>query len=155
MIWDWSFAWQILPDLFRGVWVTVLAVMFGMLVALTLGLVWAIGRRSRARFVSWPVAAGVEFVRSTPLLIQLYFVYYVLPDFGIILDPWVAGVIALGIHFSTYTSEVYRAEIDGIPQGQWLAAQALNLNKLQTYRYVIIPQAIPPVIPALGSQIMI
>ena len=125
-----------------------------MLLALSLGLVWALCRRSRLRSVSWPVAGAVEFVRSTPLLIQLYFVYYVLPDFGIILDPWLAGVIALGIHFSTYTSEVYRAGIDGIPQGQWLAARALNLKKLQTYRYVIIPQAIPPVVPALGNYLV-
>lgn len=146
---------RILPELFRGLWVTISAVVFGMLLALSLGLAWAICRRSSSRAISWPVAGAVEFIRSTPLLIQLFFVYYVLPDFGVILDPLVAGVITLGIHFSTYTSEVYRAGIDGIPRGQWLAARALNLNALQTYRHIIIiPQAIPPVIPALGNYLI-
>lgn len=154
MIWDWPFALQILPELLRGLWVTIQAVVVGMLLALSLGLAWALSRRSRSRRISWPVAGAVEFIRSTPLLIQLYFVYYVLPDFGIIMAPWVAGVVALGIHFSTYTSEVYRAGIDGIPRGQWMAAQALNLTALQTYRYIIIPQAIPPVIPALGNYLI-
>lgn len=154
MIWDWQFALQILPDLLSGLWVTVQAVSVGILLALLLGLAWTVCRRSQTRSIAWSVGGAVEFVRSTPLLIQLFFVYYVLPDFGIVLNPWVAGVIALGVHFSTYTSEVYRAGIEGIPRGQWMAAQALNFNRLHTYRYVILPQAIPPVLPALGNYLI-
>lgn len=154
MIWDWEFTVDILPDLLRGLWVTLQAVFFGMSLAIVLGVVWAICRRSDNRLVSWPAGSIVEFVRSTPLLIQLFFVYYVLPEFGVLLPPWLAGIIALGIHYSAYTSEVYRAGLDGIPRGQWMAAKALNLTPAQTYRHVILPQAIPPVIPALGNYLI-
>ena len=154
MIWDWQFAVDIMPELLRGLWVTLQAVFWGMSLALFLGIVWAICRRSHHRLLSWPTVGIVEFGRSTPLLIQLFYIYYVLPNFGIVLPPWMAGIMALGIHYSAYTSEVYRAGLDGIPSGQWMAAKALNLTTMQTYRHVILPQAIPPVIPALGNYLI-
>jgi polar amino acid transport system permease protein len=154
MTWDWDFAVAILPALLRGLWVTIQAVVEGMLLALILGIVWALGRRSRRRCWRWPCAGIVEFTRSTPLLIQLYFAYYVLPNVGVVLAPWTAGILALGIHYSAYTAEVYRAGLDGIPRGQWLAARALNLTPTQTYRHVVLPQAIPPIIPALGNYLI-
>jgi polar amino acid transport system permease protein len=154
MTWNGQFAWEILPTLLRGLMVTLQAVGGGMLLALLLGLVWAIGRRSQKAIWRWPAAGIVEFVRGTPLLIQLYVVYYVLPDFGIVLSPWTAGLLALGVHYSSYTSEVYRAGIEGVDSGQWRAAQALNLNLRQTYQHVILPQAIPPVLPALGNYVI-
>ena len=154
MIWDWRFAADVLPDLLRGLRVTLQAVAGGMSLALVLGLVWALCRRARRPWVSWPVAGLVEAVRSTPLLIQLFFVYYVLPAAGVVVAPWVAGLAALGLHYSAYTSEVYRAGLDGVPRGQWLAAGALNLTRLETYRYVILPQALPPVVPALGNYVI-
>src|SRR5690606_22515849 len=85
------------------------------------------------------------------LLVQLYFLFYVLPDIGILLSPLVAGVIGLGLHYGTYTAEVYRAGIDNVPRGQWEAAKACNLNPTQTWTHVILPQAIPPMIPALAN----
>lgn len=154
MIWDWEFTAEIMPELLRGLRVTIQAVLVGMALAIVLGVVWAICRRSRKRWLSLPAAALVEFVRSTPLLIQLFFIYYVLPDFGLVLPPWLAGIIALGLHYSAYTSEVYRAGLDAIPPGQWLASRALNLSVAQSYRHVILPQAIPPVIPALGNYLI-
>ena len=95
-----------------------------------------------------------ECIRRTPLLVQLYFLFYVLPDLGIFLSPFAAGVIGLGIHFSTYTSEVYRAGIENIPKGQWEASRALNYNAYQTMRFVILPQAIPPMIPPLANYLI-
>ena len=131
------------------------AVAWGMLLALSLGLILAIARRSSVRFISWPVALFVEFIRSTPLLVQLFFLYYgLLPALGWELAPFLTGVIGLGIHYSTYTSEVYRSGIEGVPRGQWEAAQALNLSRWQTYRHVVLPQAIPPIIPALGNYLI-
>jgi polar amino acid transport system permease protein len=154
MIWNWEFAASILPEILRGLGVTLLAVVLGMAIALVLGLVWTLARRSESGLIAWPVAGWVEFVRSTPLLVQIYFLFYVFPTIGIVLSPLVAGVLALGIHYSCYTSEVYRAGINAIASGQWEAARALNFSRWQTYRYVILPQAIPPIIPALGNYLI-
>jgi len=154
-MWSWDVAADVLPLLLRGLWVTVQAVFWGMLLALALGLVWSVLRRSRRRVLAAPASAAVEFVRSTPLLVQLYFLYYfVLPGCGVPPSAFLTGVLALGMHFSCYTAEVYRAGIDAVPRGQWEAAAALNLTRLQTYRHVVLPQAIPPVIPALGNYLI-
>lgn len=153
MSWSWHFVWQILPDLLKALEITVEATLIGSAIAMLLGLLLALGRRSRNRLISWPVAAFIEVVRSTPLLVQLYFLFFVLPDLGITLGPLLAGVIGLGLHYSTYTSEVYRAGIEGVPRGQWEAATALNLSARRTWIGVVLPQAIPKVIPALGNYV--
>jgi polar amino acid transport system permease protein len=154
MDWSWQFVWEILPNLFRGFLITIEATLLGSVVAAVIGLVFAILRRSENRLVSRPVGFVVEFIRGTPLLVQLYFLFYILPDFGVLLSPLVAGVIGLGLHYGTYTSEVYRAGINNVPRGQWEAAKAANLNPSQTWRYVILPQAIPPMIPALANYLI-
>ncbi|HEY7765659.1 MAG TPA: ectoine/hydroxyectoine ABC transporter permease subunit EhuD, partial [Aestuariivirgaceae bacterium] len=93
-------------------------------------------------------------IRSTPLLIQIFFIYFVLPNFGIVLDAFAAGVLAIGIHYAAYCSEVYRAGFDNVHRGQWEAAVALNLGSWTTFRDIILPQAIPPIIPALGNYLV-
>ena len=120
-----------------------------------LGLLLALLRRAPVRAVSWPVVGFIEYVRSTPLLIQIYIVYFgLLPALDLDPTPFFAGVLALGIHFSTYTSEVYRAGIESVPRGQWEAATALNFRMTQKMVRIILPQAIPPVIPALGNYLV-
>jgi polar amino acid transport system permease protein len=151
---DWQYAWRVLPELGRGLVVTIEATVLGMLLAVSFGLVLALMRRSRLRIIAWPAAAFVEFVRSTPLLVQLYFLFYVLPDAGLRMSPLTTGVLALGLHYATYCSEVYRAGLEGIPKEQWEAATALNLGPWRTMVAVILPQAIPPVIPALGNYLV-
>ena len=125
-----------------------------MAVALTLGLVLALVRRSRYPLLAWPAGALVEFVRSTPLLVQIYFLFYILPDAGVRLSPLTTGVLALGLHYAAYCSEVYRAGLESVPRGQWEAATALNLSRWRTMRDIIIPQAIPPIVPALGNYLV-
>lgn len=149
--WEWGFVQQILPDLLRGLLVTFQATVLGSLLAYALGMVFALLRRSRLRIVRVPVWLFVEFVRSTPLLVQLYFLFWVMPTFGLNLGPLTAGVIGLGLHYAMYTSEVYRAGIDAIPNGQWEACTALSLPTNRVWRSVILPQAIPRVVPALGN----
>jgi polar amino acid transport system permease protein len=151
MEWDWAFVIQILPTLFEGVKITILATLLGSIVAAAIGLVIAIVRRSKNRIVSIPMGFVAEFIRGTPLLVQLYFIFYVLPDLGITLSPLVAGVIGLGLHYGTYTAEVYRAGIDNVARGQWEAAKACNLSSIQTWTQIILPQALPPMIPALAN----
>jgi polar amino acid transport system permease protein len=151
MEWDWSFVWEIMPTLLQGVVVTIEATILGTALALVLGLVFTLLRRSRRRAVAAPVTFLVEFVRGTPLLVQLYFLFYVLPDLGILLPPLGAGVIGLGLHYATYMAEVYRAGIENVARGQWEAAKACNLTASQSWRHIILPQAIPPMIPALAN----
>jgi polar amino acid transport system permease protein len=127
MDWDWSFVWQILPELLQGVTITIEATVLATALALMLGLVLMLLRRSRAPLAAWGAAAFVEFVRGTPLLVQLYFLFYVLPDVGLLLPPLLAGVIGLGVHYSTYMSEVFRAGVENVNRGQWEAAKACNL----------------------------
>jgi polar amino acid transport system permease protein len=154
MIVDWAFALAILPVLAEAAWVTVGATAAGYGCALVVGLAFALLRRSRSRVVAWPVGLAIEFLRGTPLLIQLYFLYFVLPDLGVILPSIAAGLVALGLHYSAYTAEVYRAGIDAIPRGQWQAAAALGLRPMSVYRHVVIPQAVPPMVPALGNYLI-
>ncbi len=155
MSWDWTYALAILPQLARAALVTVEAALCGFAVALVVGLFLAVARRSRSRLVSYPVGLAVEFVRSTPLLIQLYFVYFGLPQFGLYPTPFITGVLAFGLHFSTYISEVYRAGLDSVPRGQWEAATALNFSAWDRLARIIVPQAIPPIVPALGNYFVL
>jgi polar amino acid transport system permease protein len=151
---DWEFAWSILPDLLRGLVVTLQASLLGFALAAVLGLLLALGRRSSSRWVSMPIGALVEFVRSTPILVQLFFFFYVLPRYGIRLPALVVGTFALGLHYSTYTSEVYRAGIEAVSKGQWEAATALNFSSGRTWVGIILPQAIPPMVPALANYLI-
>ncbi|MHB0791022.1 ectoine/hydroxyectoine ABC transporter permease subunit EhuD [Bradyrhizobium sp. 5.13L] len=154
MDWSWSFAFEILPQLVEGVKITVFASLLGSAAAMLIGCAIAIGRRSNVPLLAALLRYYVEFVRGTPLLVQLYVVFYMLPDIGIFLSPLTAGVITLGVHYSSYTSEVYRAGIDNVERGQWEAAKALNLTRYQVWRYVIIPQAVPPMVPALANYVV-
>jgi polar amino acid transport system permease protein len=154
MVFDWQYALEILPELLNGFWITLQATWWGMLLALLLGLGWALLRRSALCGVALISGWIIEFIRSTPLLVQLYFLFFVLPDFGLILSPFLTGVLGLGLHYSTYTAEVYRAGIEGVPKGQWEAAMALNMTRSHTWKAIILPQAIPPVIPALGNYLV-
>ncbi|MGV2100270.1 ectoine/hydroxyectoine ABC transporter permease subunit EhuD [Rhizobium sp. 21-4511-3d] len=145
---------SILPIILIGLTVTLKAAAAGFAIALVLGLVFALLRRSRVIAISWATAFVVEFLRDTPLLVQLFFLYYVLPDFGVVLPAFLTGAIALGLQYAAYTSEVYRGGIEAVARGQWEAATALNLTRMQAYRDIIIPQAIPRIVPAMGNYLV-
>ncbi|WP_043264474.1 ectoine/hydroxyectoine ABC transporter permease subunit EhuD [Streptomyces sp. CT34] len=154
MTFDWSAVGHFMPTFWKGVVVTLQALVLGSLIAFALGLVWALAQRSSLKAVRWPVTAITEFVRNTPLLVQLFFLFYVMPEWGVTLSALATGVIGLGLHYSTYTAEVYRAGIDGVPAGQWEAAVALSLPRRRTWTAVILPQAIRRVAPALGNYVI-
>ncbi|MCE7008034.1 ectoine/hydroxyectoine ABC transporter permease subunit EhuD [Kibdelosporangium philippinense] len=151
MNFDWNYAFDILPQLLDGLLTALIATVVGYIVALVLGLVFALARRSHQRWISVPIGFIVEFIRGTPLLIQLFFLFFVLPQLGLALSPLAAGIIGLGLHYATYTSEVYRAGIEGVPPGQWDAAVALHLPRRRVWTSVILPQAVPRSIPALTN----
>ncbi len=151
MIWDWGYAWDILPDMARASLVTLEVTVAGFAVAALLGLAWAVIGLAEIPAVSFAVRLCCEFVRSTPLLIQLFAVYYFLPGYGIVLPAFLTGVLVLGIHYSAYCAEVYRSGFLQVPKGQWEAATALNLGPRDVLARIILPQAVPPVILPLGN----
>lgn len=154
MRWDWGFVAEIMPALLEGLKITVLATILGAALAAALGLAFAIARRSRSRLVARGAGFLVEFIRGTPLLVQLYVIFYVLPDLGLRLPPLLAGVVGMGLHYATYAAEVYRAGIENVPRGQWEAARATNLSPRQTWVHVVLPQAVPPMMPALANYLI-
>ncbi len=152
--WKWDFAWEITPRLIQATGNTLIAAGAGYALALVLGLVLALAQRTPYKILTLAVREFVEFVRSTPLILQIFFVFYVGPQFGIRLSPWMSGMIAIGLHYSCYLSEVYRGGIESVAKGQWEAATALNMTTAQKYRRVIIPQAIPPALAGMGNYLV-
>ncbi|MGH2573641.1 MAG: ectoine/hydroxyectoine ABC transporter permease subunit EhuD [Actinomycetota bacterium] len=154
MTWSWEHAREVAPYLVEGLWITVQATLLASAIALVAGLPIAIARTSSVRTLQVAVAGVVEFVRGTPILIQLFFLFYVLPDFGVQFSPFATGVLGLGIHYTAYTSEVYRAGIQSVPRGQWDASAVLGLPLRRVWLAVITPQALVPVLPVLGNYVV-
>jgi polar amino acid transport system permease protein len=152
---DWQYAREIFPPILEAFLVYTLGITAAAsVVAIILGLVLALGRRSQRPWVSLPTYGLIEFVRSTPIPIQLFFVYFGLPSFGIELGLLTTGVSVLGVHYACYMSEVYRAGIDAIPSGQWEACTALSLPPQRTWRAVVLPQVVRRVLPSMGNQVI-
>ncbi|MGD8353734.1 MAG: ectoine/hydroxyectoine ABC transporter permease subunit EhuD [Pseudomonadota bacterium] len=152
--WRWSFVWEILPRLIKATGNTLLAAFLGYAIAMVLGLAFALLQRSHFRPLKTSVREFVEFIRSTPLVLQIFFVFYVGPQFGVRLSPWAAGMIAIGLHYASYLSEVYRAGIESVPRGQWEAAMSLSLSPYKTYSRIVIPQAIPAAFAGMGNYLV-
>lgn len=149
--WKWDFVLEIFPRLLQATLNTLLAALIGYAIALVVGLVFALLQRTGYRSVSFITREIVEFIRSTPLVLQIFFIFYVGPQFGIRLSPWASGMIAIGLHYASYLSEVYRAGLESVPKGQWEASIALNFTKSYTYRRIILPQALPASLPGMGN----
>jgi polar amino acid transport system permease protein len=152
--WRWDFAFEILPQMLLATLNTIMAAGVGYAIAIIVGLLFLLGQRTPSKIVNVINREIVEFIRSTPLLIQLFFVYFVLPQFGITLSAWVCGMITIGLHFGTYLSEVYRGALEGVPKTQWEACRALNFTSFYTYRRIVLPQAFPIAIPGMGNYLV-
>ncbi|RBI87502.1 ectoine/hydroxyectoine ABC transporter permease subunit EhuD [Rhodosalinus halophilus] len=152
--WDWAFTLEILPRLLEATLNTLIAAGAGYVIAVFLGLAFALAQRTPFRALTLGVREAVEFIRSTPLVLQIFFVFFVGPQFGVTLSPWTAGMIAIGLHYSAYLSEVYRGGIESVPKGQWEAAAALSLSTRDTYFRIIIPQALPPSLAGMGNYLV-
>jgi len=140
------------PDLWTGTKITVSLTFASMAVALVIGLVLALARLSSRRLLlALPATAFVEVIRGSPLLLQLFYIFYVFPFFGLRLGKFEAGILGLAINYGAYLSEVFRAGIEAVDRGQWEAAGALGLSRPLTLRLVILPQAVRIVIPPIGN----
>lgn len=155
-MWDWSYALSILPKLLSALQVTIVATLASFAVACALGLILAMLARSRYAAIRMSINGISEFIRRTPLLVQIFFLFYSIPLLtGISLPALTVGIIGLGLHYSTYLSQVYRSGIDNIDTGQWEAARALNFTPARTWTSVILPQALPPIIPIMGNYMIV
>ncbi|HEY3540460.1 MAG: amino acid ABC transporter permease [Trinickia sp.] len=145
---------QSMPALLQG---AALTVKFAVL-SMACGLVAAVGLAlmgiSHSRPLNWIARVYVSLMRGTPMLVQIFVVYYGLPSVGIALEPTPAGVIALSANVAAYLSESMRGAINGIHRGQWLAAYSLGLSRRQTLRYIIGPQALRIAVPSLSNSLI-
>jgi polar amino acid transport system permease protein len=140
-----------LPDLLRGAWLTILVSLLSFGLALLFGLMFGLMRLSRLLPIRVVAAIYIQFIRGTPLLLQLFFIYYVLPYAGITLTPFVSGVIGLTMNYSAYMAEVFRSGIQAIPKGQTEAGQSMGMSRRLLMRRIILPQAFRIIIPPLGN----
>ena len=152
--WRWDFTVDILPRLLLATLNTLAAAGIGYVIALFVGLFFALAQRTPSALLTRAVRELVEFIRSTPLVLQIFFVFFVGPQVGVRLSPWTSGMIAIGLHYAAYLSEVYRAGMDSVPKGQWEACTALNLSTRRTYFRIIIPQALPPSLAGMGNYLV-
>jgi polar amino acid transport system permease protein len=151
MTWDWNHVWDSLPFLLEGfVQVTLLVTVVSSAIAAVLGLLIAIARRTAPAPIAALLTFVVNFIRMTPIVVQLVFAYFAF----LALDALTVGILVFGIHYATYMAEVYRAGIDSVPKGQWEATTALSMSRSRTWRAVIMPQAIRATLPALGNYVI-
>jgi len=140
-----------LPWLLKGAWISVQVTLASTVIALALGLLTALMRVSRARLLRGLATLYVQFIRGTPLLLQLFYIFYVLPFVGIELSPYVAGIAGLALNYGAYMSEVYRAGILSVDKGQREAAMTLGMKPRRIMYRIILPQTVRLVVPPLGN----
>ncbi|WP_269505832.1 amino acid ABC transporter permease [Burkholderia sp. IMCC1007] len=143
-----------LPVMVKGALFTLKFAVASMALGLVVGLVVAIMRIGSNRLASSLAQGYVSLMRGTPLLVQMFVVYYGLPDLGITLDPTTAGIFTLTLNAGAYLSESMRGAILGIGRGQWAAAHSLGLTHVQTLRYIVCPQALRLAVPSLGNTLI-
>jgi polar amino acid transport system permease protein len=144
-----------LPELLDGAWLTIRLSAMAMAIGLALAVLCAYGKTAGPRPARWLISAYVELIRNTPFLVQIFIIYFSLPALGIRFDANQAALIAMVVNVAAYASEIVRAGIDAVPQGQVEAARALGLTRLQIFRLVVIFPALKIVFPALASQFIL
>jgi polar amino acid transport system permease protein len=146
--------WDFLPFFLAGVPVTLEVTFLAMAVAVPVAVILAIGRKSPHALVRWPAGFIIEFFRGSSALVQLFWAFYVLPLFGLNLSPLLCGVLVLGLNEGSYMSEVVRAGLDAVPKGQREAALVLGLPAHYRLFRIILPQALPLMVPPFGNELI-
>lgn len=140
-----------LPGLLEGARITIVITLLGCAVAVVMAFLAAIARMYGPAPLRWLAVTYIEIFRGTSALVQLFWLFFVLPAFGITLAPITAAVLALGLNVGAYGSEVVRGAINAVPRGQWEATIALNMTRLEALRRIVLPQAILAMIPPWGN----
>ncbi|MEM7724091.1 MAG: amino acid ABC transporter permease [Pseudomonadota bacterium] len=151
---DWDIVRESIPLLAEGLVVTLQVSALSAVLGLFLGVVFGLGALSRNRFVRWLVAAYVDFIRGTPLLIQIFLVFFALPMIGLRFDEFWAGVVALSLNAAAFVAEVVRGGVGSIEKGQSEAAQSIGMRHRQILVYILLPQAYRQMIPPLTNEMI-
>src|SRR6195256_4768154 len=144
-------ATEFLPILLQGVWLTILVTIGSLMLATILGLLWALLRVSGVRALSGISASLINVIRGIPIIVLLFYLYFVMPDLGVTLSALQAAILGLGIAYSAYQAENFRAGIEAIDKGQIEAAQTIGMGWWLTMRRVVLPQAVRIVLPPYGN----
>ncbi|MGY4253551.1 polar amino acid transport system permease protein [Bradyrhizobium sp. USDA 4516] len=142
---------EFVPILLQGVWLTIVVTVGSLLLSTVLGLVWALMRVSGIGFLVGLSASLINVIRGIPIIVLLFYIYFVMPDFGIALSALQAAIIGLGIAYSAYQAENFRAGIEAIDKGQIEAAQTIGMGWWLTMRRVVLPQAVRIILPPYGN----
>src|ERR1700736_4777490 len=142
---------EFMPILLQGVWLTILVTIGSLILSTILGLLWALMRVSGLRALSGLSASLINVIRGIPIIVLLFYLYFVMPDFGIALTALQAAILGLGIAYSAYQAENFRAGIEAIDQGQIEAAQTIGMGWWLSMRRVVPPQAVRIVLPPYGN----
>ena len=153
MSFDWSLIWDNIPILLQGAVITIQITVMAVGCGFFIGMIAALANLSRFKIVRLLVKCYVELFRGTPLLVQIFMIYFALPMvIGQSINPYVAAVTACSINSGAYVSEIFRAGIQSIDKGQMEASRSLGLTWAQTMRYIVMPQAFKAIIPPLGNE---
>ena len=149
----WDLVQEAFWPLLRGTLVgTIPLALVSMALGLVLALAVALARLYGARPVQWLARAYVSVIRGTPLLVQLFIVFYGLPSIGVRIDPWPCAVIALSLNVAGYAAEIIRAAVQSVPQGQWEAAYTVGMDRRLTLQRIVLPQAVRVSVPPLSNS---
>ena len=149
-----QYALEILPSLLKGASLTLQVFAFVLILSIPLGIVVAFLLQLRSKILHGLLTIYIWIMRGTPLLLQLIFIYYVLPSIGIRLDRVPAAIIAFTLNYAAYFAEIFRGGIATIPQGQYEAAKVLKFKPIDTVRYIILPQVTKIVLPSVFNEVM-
>ena len=142
------------PRILIGFWLTIKIVLAAIVIGLPISLLLVFARRSRLKIISWIAVSYIEIFRNTPFIIQVFLIYYVLPFYGLRLPAEQVGILALAAFGSAYFAEVIRGGIDAMPTGQLESARAIGMTEYQAMRYIVLPQAVGVILPALSNQML-
>ncbi len=149
-----ALAWDILPKLMEGAIITIELTIIGIIIGIVIGIPTALGRVYGNRLIYAICSFFVEIIRGTPLLTQLFILYFGLPSIGIMLSPFTAAIIGLGINSAAYQAEYFRGAIQSVKKEQLIAAYSIGMSQLQAIRHIVIPQMIRLVIPSWSNELV-
>lgn len=152
---DFSIIWENFGVLLAGAWLTIKISLFAIAFGLVIGIIGALFRTSENRFLDGIALAYVEVIRNTPYLIQLFFIFFGLPNLGLKLTAEQAAIFSLAVNFGAYSTEIVRAGVESIHKGQVEAGLAIGFKKLDVFRYIVLPPALANVYPALIGQVIL
>jgi len=147
-------AWNILPALLKGTVVTLEITVISISIGFILGILLALGRVYGNKFIYLLTTTYVEIIRGTPLLTQLFLLYFGLPSIGVMLSPLLAAVIGMGLNSGAYQAEYFRGAIQAVKSGQMIAARSVGMSKFKAVRYIILPQMLRIVIPSWSNELI-